>query len=164
MTFEEFVRARLPALLRFATVLTGDRGLAEDVVQEVLVRPHGRWRRLSGMAAPDLYVRRMIVNEFISWRRRWGRVVPVETVAPVRPDTPDHTWVHAERQELAWRLARLPRRQQTVLLLRYYEDRTDAEIAELLGCRPATVRGYAARALAALRTDRQSTVLAGEKP
>lgn len=163
MTFEEYVRARLPVLLRFATVLTGDRGLAEDVVQEVLVRAHGRWRRVSELAAPDRYVRRMIVNEFISWRRRWGRVVPVESVTPTRPDTPDHAWVHAERDELAARLARLPRRQQAVLVLRYYEQLADAEIAELLGCRPVTVRGYAARALARLRVDQHTDVLTREQ-
>jgi RNA polymerase sigma-70 factor (sigma-E family) len=162
MTFDEYVQARLPVLLRFATVLTGDRGLAEDVVQEVLVRAHSRWQRVSGVAAPDLYVRRMIVNEFISWRRRWGRVVPVETVVPARSDTPDHAWVHAEREELAMRLARLPRRQQTVLVLRFYEDLSDVEIADLLGCRPATVRGYAARALAALRAEQRQTVFAKE--
>ncbi|HEY8452223.1 MAG: SigE family RNA polymerase sigma factor [Micromonosporaceae bacterium] len=157
MTFEEYVAWRLPALLRFAAVLTGDRDLAHDIVQEVLARAHVRWRRIGQLDIPDRYVRRMVVNEFLSWRRRWSRVVPVgrageveDAVGRADPD-PDAATVHAERDALRAELARLPRRQQAVLVLRYYEGLTDAEIAEVLGCRPGTVRGYASRALAALR-------------
>lgn len=76
MTFDEFTAGRLPALLRFAGVLAGDRGLAEDVVQEVLVRTHQRWTKIGALDSPEHYVRRMIVNEYLSWRRRWGRIVP----------------------------------------------------------------------------------------
>jgi len=159
MTFGEYVAWRLPALLRFAAVLTGDRDLAHDIVQEVLARAHVRWRRIGQLDIPDRYVRKMVVNEFLSWRRRWGRVVPVgrpgevaDTVGRPDPDaSPDTATVHAERDALRAELARLPRRQQAVLVLRYYEGLTDAEIAEVLGCRPGTVRGYASRALAAQR-------------
>src|SRR6266498_156962 len=70
MTFEEYAAWRLPALVRYAAVLTGDRDLAQDIVQEVLARAHARWRKISGLEVPDLYVRRMITNEFVSWRRR----------------------------------------------------------------------------------------------
>src|SRR4051794_7780235 len=70
MTFEEFLGARLEALLRYATVLTCDAHLAQDVVQECLIRAHARWPRICVMEAPERYVKRMIVNEFLSWRRR----------------------------------------------------------------------------------------------
>jgi DNA-directed RNA polymerase specialized sigma24 family protein len=76
MTFEEFTVERLPAVMRFAGVLTGDRGLAEDVVQEVLIRAHGRWRKIGLLDRPELYVRKMVVNQFLSWRRRSWRLVP----------------------------------------------------------------------------------------
>jgi len=76
MTFEEFAATRLPRMLRFAGVLTAERALAEDVVQEVLIRVHARWNRIGAMDRPELYVRKMIVNEFLSWRRRSWRLVP----------------------------------------------------------------------------------------
>jgi len=157
VTFEEYVAARLAGLLRFAVVLTGDRDLAQDVVQEVLARAQARWRLIVRLDLPDRYVRRMIVNEFISWRRRWGRVVPVGWVVDGHPvgatGQPDTAAAHAERDALLAELARLPRRQQAVLVLRYYEGLSDVEIAEVLGCRPGTVRGYASRALAMLRIE-----------
>ena len=161
MTFEEYAAVRLPALLRYAAVLTGDRDLAQDVVQEVLTRVHARWSKISHLQAPDSYVRRMIINEFISWRRRWARIVPVAEVAVgSQPDTAND---HAERQALLGELARLPRKQQAVLVLRYYEGLSDPEIADRLGCRPGTVRGYASRALAALRISVTDTAaLAGK--
>ena len=70
MTFEEFAATRLDAVLRFAVVLTNDRGLAEDVVQEVLIRAYGHWAQIAELDYPEAYVRRMVVNEFLSWRRR----------------------------------------------------------------------------------------------
>jgi RNA polymerase sigma factor (sigma-70 family) len=96
----------------------------------------------------------MIINEFLSWRRRSWRLVPARDAgqAPARA-TPDHADACAERAGLLAELAKLPRRQRAVLVLRYYEDRRDAEIAELLGCTVGTVRGYASRALAALRIE-----------
>jgi RNA polymerase sigma-70 factor (sigma-E family) len=154
MTFEEFAAQRLPAVLRFAAVLTGDRCLAEDVVQEVLVRTHARWEKIGGLDRPDLYVRKMIVNEFISARRKSWRQVPSGPGADVDNRViPDHAHQHAERNALLAELGKLPRRQRAVLVLRYYEGHSDAEIADVLGCRPGTVRGYASRALAALRIE-----------
>lgn len=76
MRFEEFAAARLPAVLRFTGVLTGDRGLAEDVVQEVLIRTHKRWQQIGELDRPELYVRKMVVNEYLSWRRRSWRLIP----------------------------------------------------------------------------------------
>jgi RNA polymerase sigma-70 factor (sigma-E family) len=154
MTFEEFAAARLPAVLKFAAVLTGDRGLAEDVVQEVLIRANSRWQAIACLDRPEAYVRKMIVNEFLSWRRRSWRLVPSGAGTDVdgRP-TPDPAADYAERDAIVAELAKLPRRQRAVLVLRYYEGLSDPEIAEALGCRPSTVRGYACRALAALRVE-----------
>lgn len=152
MTFEEFAAARLPALVRFAVVLTGDRGLAEDVVQEVLIRANGRWRQIECLDRPEAYVRKMIVNEYVSWRRRSWRLVLTGDNAKISGCVePDPAAGYAERRAILAELARLPRRQRAVLVLRYYEGLSDQEIAEVLACGPGTVRGYASRALASLR-------------
>ena len=158
MTFEEFVATRLPAVLRFAAVLAGDRALAEDLAQEVLIRAYARWERIGGLDQPEFYVRKMILNEFLSWRRRSWRLIPAGDIgaAPDRAE-PDHAHQYAEREALLAELSKLPRRQRAVLVLRYYEGRGDADIAELLGCTPGTVRGYASRALAALRVELKPT-------
>jgi RNA polymerase sigma-70 factor (sigma-E family) len=159
VTFDEWTRARLPALMRFAVALTGDRGLAEDVVQEVLIRAYGRWERIAGTAQPEAYLRRMVTNEYLSWRRRWSRVAPSAEVE--LPDAADHAQEHADRDALRRELARLPRRQRAVLVLRYHEHLTDNEIASVLGCPPGTVRSLASRALQALRVDTTNRELLG---
>jgi RNA polymerase sigma-70 factor (sigma-E family) len=168
MTFEEFAAGRLPAILRFAAVLTGDRASAEDVVQEVLVRVHQRWEKIGSLDQPERYVRKMIVNEFISSRRRLWRLVPSGRGSDVADGvTPDYATVHAEREALLAEVRKLPRRQRVVLVLRYYEGLPDTTIAESLGCTPGTVRGYAWRALAALRVElagkQQGAALSQEK-
>ena len=150
MTFDEFTRTRLGPLLRFATVLCIDTGLAEDLVQEVLIKAYGRWDQLDAMEYPEAYVRRMLVNQFVSWRRKWARVVPVALIEhPVQ--VADHAVHHAERDDLFGRLARLPARQRAVIVLRYYGGLTDVEIAQELACAPGTVRSLASRAVTALR-------------
>jgi RNA polymerase sigma-70 factor (sigma-E family) len=154
MRFEEFVATRLPAVLRFAGVLTGDRALAEDVVQEVLIRASNRWDQISQLDRPELYLRKMIVNEYISWRRRSWRLLPLGSAAEIDDRiTPDHADQHAERDALLIEIGKLPRRQRAVLVLRYYDDLSDLEIAGILGCAPGTVRGHASRALATLRIE-----------
>jgi len=154
MTFEEFAAERLPGLLRFAAALTGDRGLAEDLAQEVLIRAHARWRTIGSLDRPEYYVRKMILNEFVSWRRRSWRLVPSGRSCEVdRRQAPDHAASYAERDALVAELGKLPARQCAVLALRYYEGLSDSEIADALGCTPGTVRGYASRALAALRVE-----------
>src|SRR5262245_13700948 len=70
-SFDAFVAAQLPGLLRYAAALTGDRALAQDVVQDALVRAHRRWRRVVRADRPEAYVKRIVVNEYLSWRRRW---------------------------------------------------------------------------------------------
>ncbi len=153
MTFEEFAQSRLPALLAFATVLTGQRATAEDITQDVLIRAHRKWHQISGLDRPELYVRKMVLNEFLSWRRRSWRTVPAANPVPVQDVTVDHAASYDDYAAMLAQIAKLPGRQRAVLALRYYEDRSDAEIAELLGCAPATVRAYASRALAALRVE-----------
>jgi RNA polymerase sigma-70 factor (sigma-E family) len=154
MTFEEFAVAKLPALLRFAAVLTGDRALAEDTVQEVLIRAYGRWNKIGGLDRPDLYVRKMVVNEFLSRRRRSWRLVPAGRGTDIDDrESPDHAFHLVERDALLAEIGKLPGRQRVVLALRYYEDLSDAEIAEVIGCKSGTVRGYASRALATLRVE-----------
>jgi RNA polymerase sigma-70 factor (sigma-E family) len=153
VTFEEFARASLPALLRFSTVLTNDRALGEDLVQDVMLRAHGRWAHIGSVDDPDRYVRRMIVNEFISWRRKWSRIVPRSDITQLAdwPDASDPAVTLAERSALARDIGRLPRKQRAVIVLRYYEDLADDEIAGILGCSPSTVRVHAMRGLRALR-------------
>lgn len=157
MTLEEFVTSRVPGLLRYATVLTCDPHLAEDIVQEVLLRAQQRWTRIGAMDPPDHYVRRMITNEYLSQRRRRGfhdvRVAP-DLLGELGPAHGDHGAGFDERDAMLARLRALPPRQRTVLALRYYCGLPDAEIARTLRCRPGTVRGHISRALAALRVDR----------
>jgi RNA polymerase sigma factor (sigma-70 family) len=102
----------------------------------------------------DAYIRKMIVNEYLTWRRRSWRLV-LSGVGPAIEDrpAPDPATRYAEREAIVAELAKLPRRQRAVMVLRYYEGLSDQEIAEVLGCRPGTVRGYASRALAALRVE-----------
>jgi RNA polymerase sigma-70 factor (sigma-E family) len=147
--FTEYVAAHQRGLLRFATAMTTDEAQAEDVVQDVLTRAYQRWDAIAALEHPHAYVRRMIVNEYLSWRRRWARVTPY---AEVEPDAVrDHADQHADRAGLMAEIARLPRKQRAVLALRFYEGMRDAEIAETLGCSASTVRAYASRALAQLR-------------
>lgn len=152
-TIEEFVALRGEALVRFALMLAGSRHAAEDLVQSVLAKAIPRWSRVAGMERPEAYVKKMLINEHLSWRRRlWHGEVPTASPgAAAPPAVGDGADEHADR-EAAWALlGRLPARQRAVLGLRYYEDLTDAEIADILGCRASTVRSQAARGLAALR-------------
>lgn len=165
MTFEEFAVARLPAALRLATVLTGDRASAEDVVQEVMIRAHRRWTAIGQLDRPDIYVRKMIVNEFVSTRRRTWRLIPSGRPADLDTRaTPDHANGVADRAALLAELSKLPPRQRAVLVLRYYEGLPDQAIAELLGTSPGTVRGYASRALAALRIELTTPAAHARRP
>lgn len=152
MIFEEWATARIPVLIRTAVALCGDVGLAEDLVQDVLIKVHARWDRISVLDARDSYVRRMLVNELTSWRRKWSRITVVEHV-PDEGRAPAQDGALADRDALRAELRRLPRRQQIVLALRYYADLPDAEIAEILGCREVTVRSLAHRALQSLRAE-----------
>jgi RNA polymerase sigma-70 factor (sigma-E family) len=150
--FEEFTHTGLRPLLQFVRVLTGDRGLAEDIVQEVLIRLHARSDRLEEIENLGAYARRMAVNEYVNWGRKWFRIRPT-AVLHEPPPQPDHADRHADRDWLRSELAKLPRRQRAVLALRYYAGLTDAEIADVLACSAGTVRSHACRALATLRVE-----------
>jgi RNA polymerase sigma-70 factor (sigma-E family) len=157
VTFEQFAVTRLPGLLRYAVVLTGDRELAQDVVQEVLARAQVKWKQIGRSDSPDAYLRRMLVNEYLSWRRSWAarnvhsageRLVELSDAQGSRRDLAQDV---VEADDLWNRLAGLGRKQRAVLVLRYYEQLDDIAIANLLGCSPATVRSNASKALKTLR-------------
>jgi RNA polymerase sigma-70 factor (sigma-E family) len=159
--FESYVRDAGRPLLRFAIVLTDDPELAQDLVQDVLLRAQQNWARIGEVERPHAYVRRMIVNEMVSWRRKWSRIEP-------RPDrdldhvVADPTDAVDRRDALLTELARLPVKQRAAIVLRYLEDMTDADIGEVLGCTPGTVRVHVHRALARLRVDLGSSAIATE--
>ena len=149
--FGVFVAARSRHLLQTAYLLTGDRHRAEDLLQTALTRAYLRWDRISS-DDPEGYVRRILANAHIDWwRRKPWREQPTEVLPEVvSPDASDALEV---RDAVMTALAGLPRRQRAVVVLRYYEDLSEAEIAETLGCSTGTVKSAASRALARLRDD-----------
>lgn len=157
MTFEQYATSRLPVLLATARAICGEAALAEDLVQDVLIKLHARWATIEAVEQRDAYVRRMLVNEFISWRRKWARITPHAWLPPTRAEADqsaiDQASAHADRDQLLAEIRRLPPRQRVVIGLRYYADQSDAQIADALGCSPATVRVHAARALTKLRVN-----------
>jgi RNA polymerase sigma-70 factor (sigma-E family) len=147
--FEAFARARLPALVRYGTVLAGNPHDGADLAQEALVRVSTRWARVGG-GNPEAYVRRSMARLHVSFWRRIRR----ERLAGAPPDTGylDDGIARADGDVgLARALRDLPAKYRVVLVLRYYEDLPDAEIAELLGISRPTVRTRTARALERLR-------------
>lgn len=151
MTFEEFVRSDSVTLLRFAVALTGDRGLAEDLVQDTLVKAFRSWHRIETTDQPWSYVRRMLVNEHVSWRRKWSRIVPVADVGLISQSGPSGIEGVADRDLVLKYLRLLPARQRAAVVLHYLEDMPTEQIADVLGCRPATVRAYLSKAMTTLR-------------
>src|SRR5215469_6164462 len=123
--FRDFVEARSSALLRSGWLLTGDWPSAEDLVQTALAAAWPRWASLRRQDAPELYVRKIMVNTFLRWRqRRWnGEIAP----------------------------GRLPARQRAVVVLRYFADQTESQTAAAMGCSVGAVKSHAAKALARLR-------------
>ncbi|MCG5445550.1 SigE family RNA polymerase sigma factor [Micromonospora sp. NIE79] len=162
MTFEEFVAVRLPALLRQATALAGDPHLAEDVVQDVLIKVQPRWMRIRELDLPELYIRKMIVNELMSARRRVAAAIRRERVQPPIQEK-DRAELVVQRDALLRLIRALPPRQRIVIALRYYEDMADGDIAVLMGCSVATVRSQASRALAKLRSVAELEPARGEE-
>ncbi len=149
-SFEEFVVARGHRLFGTAVLLTQDRGLAEDLVQTSLAKAWRHWSRIHG--SPDAYLRRTMVNTYISWRHRhWRGELPTEHL-PERSMRSPAADVDA-RADLQTALARLPRRQRAVVVLRFYEDLPVSEVARLLGCSEGTVKSQTSKALAKLEVD-----------
>jgi RNA polymerase sigma-70 factor (sigma-E family) len=154
-TFEEWVGARTPALIRTAYLLTGDWHRAEDLLQTALMRCYGRWSRIDDHEA---YVRRTLYVTYAGWRRRrWNGEVPGPL--PDRAGVDDDAVAADTRADLLRLLTSLPARQRAVVVLRYYEDLSEADVAALLGVTTGTVKSTAAKALARLR---HSPLLIGE--
>lgn len=150
-SLEAFAAARGEALVRFAYVLSGDSELAKDLVQSAFAKVLRRWTAIVQGGNPEAYMRRVIVTEHVSSHRRpWRRERATERL-PESRGGPDATRLVDDR-DAAWRLlASLPRRQRAVLVLRYLEDWSDAQIGAVLACSEATVRSQASRGLASLR-------------
>lgn len=147
--FDAFVRARTPALLRLGYLLTGDQHLAEDLVQSALARTALAWSRLHTDA--EAYTRRTMYHLQVDW---WRRRKVAETLPGELPERHgvDNTASAAFRITLQQALLRLTPRQRAVLILRYFEDRSEAEAAAILNCSTGTVKSQTARALTRLRT------------
>ncbi|WP_076816040.1 SigE family RNA polymerase sigma factor [Pseudofrankia asymbiotica] len=151
--FEEFVDRTADRLLRSAVLLTGDRGAAEDLLQVALERTYRHWRRI-GAEAPEAYIRRALVNASISrWRRRRFHEVPLLTEGRWAADTrvADHAEALSQRDGLVRALLTLPPRQRAVIVLRYLDDLSEADVAATLGCSVGSVKSHASRGLARLR-------------
>jgi RNA polymerase sigma-70 factor (sigma-E family) len=146
--FAEYVSLRLPSLLRFSYALTGNPHDADDLVQEALERVGVRWASISRDGGnPDAYIRRVMVNARTSrWRRRRG-----ETLVAEVPEAGVRTRDRFDDEPLWQALRELPPRQRAVIVLRYYESLSEAEIAATMGISTGTVKSQAARAMAALR-------------
>lgn len=148
--FAEFVAARSGSLFRTAYLLVGDYGLAQDLVQEALVKTYQNWGRLRDPANAEAYTRRVLVTTLATWRRRRS--------FHERPDDVLRDAVSADPiqkvvdHDAIWReLQALPPRQRAALVLRFYEDLSDAEAADVLGCQVATVRSQVSQGLRRLR-------------
>lgn len=149
--FDDFVAARYAALLRTAVLLTQDPALAEDLVQTSLAKCWLAWSRIR-QDDPMPYVRRVLINTYTAWwRRKWNNEYPTEELP--------HTAVPGEQQtidartDLVEALRRLPKRMRAVVVLRFYEDLSEAETARVLNCSLGTVKSQTSRALAKLRID-----------
>jgi RNA polymerase sigma-70 factor (sigma-E family) len=151
--FEEFVTFRSARLLRAAYQLTHDWAQAEDLMQTALAKAWRAWSRLSGEADPEPYVRKIMFNTYASWwRRRWTNEAPTADL-PEHAEVPGADVAVGDRDEVWRAIGRLPKRQRAVIVLRYFEDMTEAQAAEVLGCSVGTVKSQASRALATLRLD-----------
>jgi RNA polymerase sigma-70 factor (sigma-E family) len=145
--FDDFVAARSRALLRTAYLLTHDHALAEDLLQTALTKAWFAWKRIHG--EPEPYVRKILVNTYATWwRRKWNGEHPTE-------ELPEHVTPEpgAEPTDLWAAMERLPRRMRAVVVLRYFEDLTEAQTADVLGCSVGTVKSQTSKALAKLRID-----------
>jgi RNA polymerase sigma-70 factor (sigma-E family) len=150
--FCEFVRTRSPALLRTAFLLTGDRHLAEDLVQDALARTHRGRHRLNDPGHFEAYTRTAMYHQHVSWwrRRRVAESMPGELADVVQPGG-DHARRTDLKIALHEALAQLTRRQRAVLVLRFFEDRSEAEAADLLHCSVGTIKSQTSKALARMR-------------
>ena len=149
--FEAFVVTVSDRLFRTAYAITRDHQLAEDAVQAALASAYSRWGRVSRTDHPEAYVRRMVVNEVLGWRRRRGSSERPVGEPPDRVGDASHEDRIVETDAVWSALRQLPPRQRAVVVLRYYEHLSESEIADALGIRPGTVKSQCSAALAHLR-------------
>jgi RNA polymerase sigma-70 factor (sigma-E family) len=146
--FADFVVREQPGLLRFAVLLAGDRGHAEDLVQTALLKAYRHWPRISRAGDPTAYVRRVLVNTHTSWRRR---LAGHERVMEVVPDRAAPVSGSEHDPALRAALQDLPPRMRAAVVLRFFADLTERETAAVLGCSTSAVNTQVARALVRLR-------------
>lgn len=153
--FAQFIEAREQALQRTAWLLTNDWALAQDLVQTALTRAWPYWGRIRRGDDPEVYVRRVMVNTWLTWRRRrWRAELPAGMLADrAAPGDGDVAAEVAARLALTGMLAALTQRQRAVVVLRLFDDLPEAQVAQILGCAPGTVKATMSQALARLRSD-----------
>lgn len=149
--FTEFVAARSAALHRTAYLMVGERGLAQDLLQEALTKTYLAWPRLRDPSRAEAYTRRAITTTAIGWYRRKGWTA--ERVGATAPEsrTHGHEGAVTDREWLWQALLDLPPRQRAALVCRFYEDLSEAQTAEAMGCAPGTVKSQVSAGLAKLR-------------
>lgn len=150
MEFDEYVQANYNRLCALSAALTGNRADAQDLAHTALLKALRHWPRISSLADAHAYVRRIVVNEFISQHRRATQATRNSALTPVR-HVPDPAELSAERSALLELVDTLPPQQRVAVVLRYYEDLDIPQMAEHLGCRQSTVRSNLSRAMATLR-------------
>ena len=153
--FARFVAERERSLQRTAWLLTGDWALAQDLVQTALVRAWPHWERIRRRDDPEIYVRRVMVNTWLSWRRRKWRGERASERVPDNPAPGDLAAEVTARVAVREALGTLTDRQRTVVVLRVFDDLTEVQAAGVLGCSVGTVKSTLARSLAKLREDPQ---------
>jgi RNA polymerase sigma-70 factor (sigma-E family) len=159
--FRDYVLARGTALLRIGIMLTGNRADAEDLVQAALAKTYLAWDKINDHAALDAYVRRAMVNTHISWwRHRKLDEYPTDELPDLA--VADHARDSDLAEVVRRALNRLPARMRAAVMLRYFEDMTEPEIAALLGVSPGTVKSTVSRAVAKLRVDTELGQDSGE--
>jgi RNA polymerase sigma-70 factor (sigma-E family) len=148
--FTDFVVVHGSRLLRTACLVTGDAHLGEDLLQTALAKAYGSWRQVRSADHPVAYVRRLMINAHLSWLRRLSST---ERVHETFPDlaSADHQTAHAETDEMRRALLQLSPRVRTAVVLRYFDDLSEVETAQLMGCSRSTVNNHVTKGLAALR-------------
>lgn len=162
-TFEEYAGAAWPSLYRYAYLLAGNHPDAEDLAQQTLLKAYRSWSRIKAADSPPAYLRTMLTNTFLSQRRPMGRRLELLTDAPPEPALSPSARGPEDRMVLWPHVKSLPPRQRAVIVLRYYEDLSEAEIADTLGCSRGTVKSTAHRGLKALRAVLGSDHINGEE-
>jgi RNA polymerase sigma-70 factor (sigma-E family) len=148
--FTDFVADHGEQLLRTACLVTGDAHLGEDLLQTAFAKAYGAWSKVRAADQPVAYVRRLMINTHLSWVRR---LMNTERVVETLPDsgTSDFQPAHAETDEIRQALLKLSPRVRTAVVLRYFDDLSEAETARVMGCSRSTVNNHVSRGLAALR-------------